>query len=970
MVGVRVLLAACLAGAEGDASECWGGDFTEKLCCGGRFLISGNPHCWNEEFSHARCCGVKVLPRLVDADERWEGLLARSQPAEPEEVEVDFVVVGAGSAGSVVAARLAEAQGPAGGRWRVLLVEAGSGQAPDPMEADPDNAPSSAGWWPALEAAWKLPSGTSGTWSYNSGRGLGGSATVNSMLYTRGSVSEYNAMGWSTDEVLSAYMELEAPMDMPGFDVAPGFHRPATLEHPRGYPLTLVSARRDELPGLFGALLDAFEASGVPFRLDPHGNTTIHGIGGAWRAIGCRHPARCAPTRLSRVRQACGRPRATTFLSLVAPLNATSQLQILSDAHVTRVVFDATRRAVGIDVVETSVADDDGSEEQHLRRRFVRVRKEVILSAGVFRSPQLLVLSGIGEPRDLERLGVPLVAESPEVGLNLADHVGLSIVVRTSTPCPEGSHVGADGKRTHLGDTSDFIGQLYAFVNVTSNEPGTPGPVDAEIMLLEGCMGDKLTLTFTIILLHAHSRGRVVVQSRNPLTPPVVDYQPLSHSEDIPLMMKAIRWLYANVLMHTGLARFGLQLLLPWEVVNEEGGEILKAFILQNLYFYQHPTGTNRATSTASKGVVDRRLRVRGVDGLRVADASALAVQPSGHSDGPSRLVGQLAARFLLEDHPVAPAFTSPSAVAAPRIPPAQLAPAVYLEGYDTWMPLRGLGTNGFEGEHLLSAVQRYVRLGGRLLDTGLLYGNHADIATAITTSGLPRSAFFLSSKIPPGRMGFDEATSAIDQILFELRIEYVDLVLIHWPAMFNDDRPPRCAAEAGGWPGCRRATWLAMEAAHRNGKVRALGVSNFGEGHLRDILEAPGRRLPIATNEFELTPWWPQHDLRAFCRQHGIAVTAFGSLGGSLIGGAMLNAPVVQRVAREEGRSPAQVLLRWAVQSGVAVIPSSSSQGHAEDNWDIAAWDLSAAAMRQLDAIADSEGMMKVFQPDPATAP
>lgn len=188
---------------------------------------------------------------------------------------------------------------------------------------------------------------------------------------------------------------------------------------------------RQELPPLFRQLIKAFESIQVPFRLDPHGSATMHGVGGVWRSMGCGH-ARCWPARLPRLRLAAGRPRATTFQQLGAPLLASPahHLRVVTQAYVERVLLE-DGRAVG---VEVSIAE--GHTVQ--RRLRFRAAREVVLATGVLATPKLLTLSGIAEPRELERLGVPLKVASPAVSRHFHEHVGCSIVVHTNMPCASG----------------------------------------------------------------------------------------------------------------------------------------------------------------------------------------------------------------------------------------------------------------------------------------------------------------------------------------------------------------------------------------------------------------------------------------------------------------------------------------------------------------------------------------------------
>jgi len=328
---------------------------------------------------------------------------------------------------------------------------------------------------------------------------------------------------------------------------------------------------------------------------------------------------------------------------------------------------------------------------------------------------------------------------------------------------------------------------------------------------------------------------------------------------------------------------------------------------------------------------------------VRVADASVFPESPTAHTDGPSRLVGELAARFVLGSEDDAP----------------NSIPSIRLHGYPgVRLPFCGFGTNGFEGDRAQKSVKAFLKAGGRMIDTALLYDNQKDIGKALAASNIPRTDIFVVSKLPPMEMGSEEAAAAIDLMVSELGT-HIDLLLIHWPSNFDSkSKVPACAHAPGSWSHCRRQTWRAMERAQRAGKLRALGVSNFNERHMRDILEDTERTLPIAANEVEFHPWWPQRALRRFCTQHHIALIAYGSMGGSLIGGAMLQAASVVRAAANAGRSPAQVLLRWAVQQQVAVIPSTSSEARLAENLDVTGWELSADDMALLGAVGQQEHM------------
>ncbi|CAK9088126.1 unnamed protein product [Durusdinium trenchii] len=661
---------------------------------------------------------------------------------------------------------------------------------------------------------------------------------------------------------------------------------------------------------------------------------------------GCGHP-RCQPTRLSRVQLAAGRPRSTTYQNLASHLRSSPahRFQTLTHAYAERVVFDGDK-AIG---VEVSIASSPKAVDQRLR---FRAKKEVILATGVLATPKILTLSGIAEPKELERLDIPVVASSPSVSRYFHEHVGLSIVAHTNVPCPEGFHLTEDGSTTHLGNTDQFIGQIYAFMNATNNTPGAAGPLDTEVMLLEGCLEGHLTLTFTLILLQARTRGRLVVQSRNPFSSPHLDYKPLSNSEDIQVLANAIRLLYQGVFASPELAPFELGVSPGMEVIGDF--HELAQWIRANIYYYSHPTGTARIERAGEPGVVDSELRVLGTRNLRVADTSVFPESPSGHSDAPARLAGELCARSILSNIQKEEVDKEVAG-----------GPSVQLRGYPVRMPLRGFGTNGFQGEKVKNSLRSFFQLGGRMIDTALLYENHRDIGEALAAGTVPREEVFLISKIPPTEMGAEETYTAVQRAVDELGT-HLDLVLLHWPANFDKKAPlPRCAA--AGWRSCRAQAWRGMERAQNEGKVRALGVSNFGVRHLTELL-ADGPSLPIAVNQVEMHPWWPQLRLQKFCREKHIQLIAYGSLGSSLLGGATLRSPAVVKVAKRVGRTPAQVLLRWAIQQGIAVIPSSSSVGRMEENLAIYGWDLSAADMEDLKVYPADR--MRIFLPDPENAP
>lgn len=249
-------------------------------------------------------------------------------------------------------------------------------------------------------------------------------------------------------------------------------------------------------------------------------------------------------------------------------------------------------------------------------------------------------------------------------------------------------------------------------------------------------------------------------------------------------------------------------------------------------------------------------------------------------------------------------------------------------------MPLFGLGTfRSPEGAPTRTAIRAALEAGYRHIDTAAAYGNEAAVGAAIRESGVPRDDIFVTTKLAQSDHGHDEALRAFDRSLERLGLEHVDLYLIHWP---------------GG--GDRRGSWRALERLHEEGRARAIGVSNYMVGHLREVLDE-GRVVP-AVNQFELHPfdYGSRADLVRFCREHDIAVEGYSPLTKTH----RLDHPVIRDVADAHGKTGAQVLLRWAVQHRFITIPKSTNPDRIRENADIFDFELEDAAMERIDALDD----------------
>jgi len=272
-------------------------------------------------------------------------------------------------------------------------------------------------------------------------------------------------------------------------------------------------------------------------------------------------------------------------------------------------------------------------------------------------------------------------------------------------------------------------------------------------------------------------------------------------------------------------------------------------------------------------------------------------------------------------------------------------------------MPMSGVGLccrQSANGDPVRQGVLDFLLLGGRLLDDAQLYNNHREVGQGVREAvslGVPREEVFMTTKIWPDDFGFEQATAWVDSMLGELGLEYVDLVLLH--AAKVDDALP-----CGSGKQCRQETWLALQRAQKKGKIKHLGVSNFGARQMQELIDLGGS--PIEVNQFEYHPWVPKihRETAEWCHQHGIVVTAYGSMGSARLAGQMMSIGALQQIGAQYGKTPGQVLLRWAVQNNVTVIPGTSNPKHQAENLRLFDFELSANDMASLDSIPEDQYM------------
>ncbi|GAA1477340.1 aldo/keto reductase [Nocardioides aestuarii] len=260
-------------------------------------------------------------------------------------------------------------------------------------------------------------------------------------------------------------------------------------------------------------------------------------------------------------------------------------------------------------------------------------------------------------------------------------------------------------------------------------------------------------------------------------------------------------------------------------------------------------------------------------------------------------------------------------------------------------LPAVGFGTYPLTGDDGIEAITSAIRVGYRLIDTAVNYGNEEEVGEAIRRAGVPRDELAVCSKIPGRHHGYDDAVQSTKDSLQRLGLDHLDLHLIHWPN-------PSVGQYA--------EAWRALVDLQQEGLVRSIGVSNFTEAHLRRIIDATG--VTPAVNQLELHPYFPQQEMRAVNAELGILTESWSPLGKRQ---APFTEPPVASAAERLGVTPGQVILRWQLQLGALPIPKSATPSRQQENLDVEGFELTDDEVAAITALGRPDGRLFGGDPD-----
>jgi diketogulonate reductase-like aldo/keto reductase len=259
-----------------------------------------------------------------------------------------------------------------------------------------------------------------------------------------------------------------------------------------------------------------------------------------------------------------------------------------------------------------------------------------------------------------------------------------------------------------------------------------------------------------------------------------------------------------------------------------------------------------------------------------------------------------------------------------------------------------GFGTFRMAPEDTVEAVKCAIEAGWRHIDTAAVYGNEKEVGLAVRESGLARKQIFVTSKLWNADRGYDSALRAFDQTLERMGFDYLDLYLIHWPAspFFHDD-----------WKKQNADSWKALERLYKEGRIKAIGLSNFMPRHINELLKTA--EIKPMVNQIEFHPGWMQKDCTDFCKEHGIVLEAWAPL----IKGEILSDSAIRNIASAHGCSEAQVVLSWVLACGIIPLCKSVTPSRITENLKAAEIKLTPEEVSAISSMANCGG--RCYNPD-----